>query len=428
MTGARTRMAMRSMPLIVSICVLSQGFLPLGRFTGAEASMDAGQADPWANLLQGFVLVVMLLGVAARVREVLPTWRAGAVQWPIWTYCVVSAAWSESPGTTMRRSILLLAYFLFGHYAYVTAGTRGTIRLLNVASWLMLMSSLAFFVLVPSIGQDIGSYEGALRGIFSQKNVTAWTFQLALAYLGYRIYADRRVGPGFVLGVPVIIGAIVLTRSTTELLACFVLIGFWIWSAWFRAARLKLLPLWVAASMLAIVAFTLWGLGDDAYRLMGKDPGLTGRGPIWEMAARAIAARPVLGHGFQGFWLPTERAVQEIWAVVLWPAPHAHNGLYELLIEVGYAGLALYGLLLGNLVVLVARGLARDAPLAWWTVSWMILVVFKAHAEPVYLQLDMSTALISFSTVALGMQQKAYARDRAAATASRAGLGWSASS
>ena len=423
---------LRAASMMLSICVLSQGFLPLGRFTGAEAVMDAGQGDPWANVLQVFVLIVMLLGAATNMERVRTNLRTGLVQWPIWSYCLISAAWSCSPGTTLRRSILLLAYFVFGHYAYATAGIGGTLRQLNRASWVMIVCSLVLFVAVPALGQDVGSYQGALRGIFSQKNVTAWSFQLALTYLGYRFYADRRIGLGFMLGVPVIIVSIVLTRSTTELLACVLLIGFWAWSAWYRAARLKLLPLWTAACVLAAVVFTLWGLGDDAYGMLGKDPGLTGRDEIWAMARRAIAARPILGHGFQGFWLPDEREVQEIWAVVVWPAPHAHNGLLELLIEVGDAGLVLYGLLVVNLIVLVARGLARDSAEAWWTLSWIMLVVFKAHAEPIYLQLDMSTALISFSTVALGMQQRehraAHALARTDATASRAGLGWSASS
>ena len=415
--------------LMLSICVLSQGFLPLGRFTGA-VEMAVGTGDLWANALQVFVLVVMLAGAAANLRRVLPTLRAGLLQWPIWSYCLLSTIWSSNPGTTLRRSTLLLAYFVFGHYAYAVAGTRGTIRAMNVASWFMILCSIFVFFAVPHIGQDIGSYDGALRGIFSQKNVTAWAFQLALTFLGYRLYADRRVSVGFLFGVPVIIGAIVLTRSTTELLACFVLIGFWMWSAWFRSVRLKLLPLWAAACALAIFVFTLYALGDDAYLFVGKDPSLTGRGPIWEMAERAIAARPWLGHGFQGFWLPDEREVQEIWAVVQWQAPHAHNGILELLIETGYVGLTLYGVLVGNLVVLVIRGLARDSAEAWWTVSWLMLVVFKAHAEPVYLQLDMSTALISFSTVMMGMQQREWdrqtARARSTPTAVRASSGWSA--
>ena len=418
--------------MTLSICVLSQGFLSLGRSDAAAGVMNTGESDPWANVLQGFALVVVLCGAAANMDRVRTTLRVGLAQWPIWSFCVLSAAWSCSPGTTLRRSLLLLAYFVFGHYAYAIAGVRGTLRQLNVASWVMIACSLALFVFLPHVGQDVGSYQGALRGIFWQKNVTAWALQLSLAYLGYRIYADRTIGIGLVLGVPIIIAAIVLTRSTTELLGCALLIAFWIWSAWFRAARLKLLPLWAAAAVLAAVAFALWGLGDDAYRIVGKDPGLTGREQIWALTERAIAARPLLGHGFQGFWRPDEREVQEIWAVLLWPTPHAHNGLLELLIETGFVGLALYGLLIGRLLILVVRGLARDSAEAWWTLSWMILVVLKAHDEPIYLQLDMSMALMSFSMVALGMQQRQYDSDHARATtpatASRAGLGWSASS
>ena len=423
-----------SVALCVVICVLSQGFLPVGRFLGDADTLDpaAGASDPCANVLQGFVLLVLVAGTAVHIRAIAPSLRAGLLQWPVWLYCAASTLWSCSPGTTLRRSALLLAYFLFGHVAVTVMGTRRAVTLMSVSSAVMIGASLLLFVAVPGIGQDVGSYEGALRGVFSQKNITAWAFQLALAYLGYGLYADRRVGVGLVLGVPVIIIAIVLTRSTTELLACFLLIAFWIWSAWFRSTRLKLLPLWAAAAALAGFACVLLALGDDAYRLIGKDSTLTGRGPIWEAVERAIAARPLLGHGFQGFWQPQLREVQEIWAEVDWQAPHAHNGLLELLVEDGYVGLALYGLLACNLVRLVVRGLARDSAEAWWTLSWMILVVFKAHAEPVYLQLDMSTALISFSTVVLGMQERAFRAGQApvsaAATAPRIGLGWNLSS
>ena len=418
--------------MILAICVLSQGFLPLGRFLPGGDQADPDGGDPWTNALQVFVLAVMLAGGAAHARRIAPTIRAGLPLWPVWAYCLLSATWSASPGTTLRRSFLLLAYFVFGHYAYAVAGTAGTIKRLNGASTLMIVLSLALFVLAPPLGQDTGDYQGALRGVFVQKNVTAWAFQLALACMGYRFYAERRVGAGFVVRVAVIVGAIVLTRSTTQLLGCALLLAFWAWSGWFRAARVKAVPVWVAACALATAGWTLWGLGDEAYRVLGKDSTLTGRGPIWDMAERAIASRPWLGWGFQGFWQPDERAVQEIWAVVGWSAPHAHNGLLELLIETGRVGAALFALLVARLAVLVVRGLARDEALAWWTASWMILVALKAHAEPVYLQLDLSTALLSFSVVALGTAERARSRQAGAAripaTAARAGLAASVSS
>jgi hypothetical protein len=105
--------------------------------------------------------------------------------------------------------------------------------------------------------------------------------------------------------------------------------------------------------------------------------------------------------------------------------PHAHNGILELRIEMGLIGTVLYAIVMIDLLILVGRGLVRDSAEAWWTASWLILVVFKAHAEPVYLQLDMSTALTSFSLVVLGVQQRAAqeAQAKTRATASRDGFG-----
>ncbi len=391
---------LETLGLAASICVLSQGFLPVQRFFSGEVDAP-GSSDALSSGLEGGTLAVLLLLAVAGLRRVRPIWWEGVPAALLWIYCVASAFWSDNPETTCRRSLLLLSYLVFGHVAVGIIGTERTLRLLNRVSWFMLAASVALFIGLPSLGRDVGDYDGALRGIFVQKNVAAWAFELALAYLGYRLYAERRLGAMRMLGAGIIVGAIVLTRSTTGVIASMALICFWLWSCWFRRPRLRLLAWWVAAAALAGAVFAFALLGDNAYGLIGKDPTLNGRGPIWEAARGLIAARPWLGYGFQGFWLPGDRAVEQIWANIGWHAPHAHNGLLELLIETGVVGLALYGVLVGKLLLLVVRGLRRDDPVAWWTVSWMMLVVLKGMTEPAYLTLDMATALLSFSTVAL---------------------------
>ncbi len=416
------QLARRAETLVLGgmICVLSQGFLPVGRFAGLAETQAVGTGDPWANALQVGVLACMLLLAVlrwTRLRTLLGPARGLAV---VWLYCVVSAAWSDNPGTTLRRSLLLLTYLGFGFVAVACRGRDGSVRLMRDASVFMLAASVLLFAAVPSIGQDVDPYAGALRGVFVQKNVAAWAFELALCFVGYDVLRERRIRAATCLLVPCFLAALALTRSTTELLSSAALLVFWLWAGWFRRSARRVLPLAVLFAGLLLALTALAGLGDAAFTLIGKDPTFTGRGPIWQAARGLIADRPLLGYGFQGFWLPGDRVAEEIWAELEWQAPHAHNGVLELLVETGFVGLALYLGLFLRLLGAVARGIARrDSALAWWSLSWMLLTTIKGLTEPVYLTLDMATALLSFSLVALAAETRATAASPARGGAAR---------
>jgi exopolysaccharide production protein ExoQ len=55
-----------------------------------------------------------------------------------------------------------------------------------------------------------------------------------------------------------------------------------------------------------------------------------------------IAERPILGHGYSGFWNEDSREVQYLWLKAGWRAPDSHNGYLDVLVELGPVGLILY--------------------------------------------------------------------------------------
>ena len=392
--------------LFCTACILSQGFLPVGRFAGVVEVLDPGVRDPWANTLQAFVLSLMLTSVIMQWRRVQSILIYNIPAIVVFTFCLSSVIWSIDPGTTIRRSVLLLADFVFGPFAFAAAGVRGTVRSLNQASWFMIIASLFLYVAAPAVGRDIGDYAGALRGVFVQKNVTAWAFELALTYLGYSMYADRKISARLVFGSLFIVFCIALTKSTTEVVSSAVLFAFWGFSFWYREAKVKALPLWTAASLGALGLIAVLSLGDQVYALIGKDSTLTGRAEIWQAVHMYISQRPLLGWGYAAFWTPDNPAAQQLWAWIDWHAPHAHNGILEVLIEVGYIALALCGAWGAYLLFLIGSGLRRDSATAWWSLSWFIMMVMKAQTEAMYLQIDMAMSLLAFSTVALAVERR----------------------
>jgi exopolysaccharide production protein ExoQ len=70
---------------------------------------------------------------------------------------------------------------------------------------------------------------------------------------------------------------------------------------------------------------------------------LTGRVPIWEKALHDIAARPIFGYGYGGYWTP-----QRVWDYlreVDWQISHVHSVYLETMLNIGVVGLAI-GLLI----------------------------------------------------------------------------------
>ena len=93
-----------------------------------------------------------------------------------------------------------------------------------------------------------------------------------------------------------------------------------------------------------------------SYILFG-DSTLTGRTIIWDFAQYEIARRPLLGWGYQSFWLvPDSPSIVDAagWVKMM---PNAHNGYYDTMLELGYVGLVF----LLVFVIAILHGVGRVA-------------------------------------------------------------------
>jgi O-antigen ligase len=81
---------------------------------------------------------------------------------------------------------------------------------------------------------------------------------------------------------------------------------------------------------------------------------LTGRLPLWSELWHAATKRPVLGHGFGGFW--GEKNILKYSEMEHWHIPHAHNAYLDLILALGAVGLSLY---VAWVVATIAYGAVR---------------------------------------------------------------------
>jgi exopolysaccharide production protein ExoQ len=123
-----------------------------------------------------------------------------------------------------------------------------------------------------------------------------------------------------------------------------------------------------------------------SYMLYG-DSTLTGRTIIWDFVEYEIARRPLLGWGYQSFWLvgPDAPSIVEApgWVKAM---PNAHNGYYDTMLEMGYVGYALLVTFIVATFHAVGRVVDRDPARAWLVLSLALYVVFWNYLESLWMR------------------------------------------
>ncbi len=336
---------------------------------GAEA-LKPGSSDIVSTVSQLAILLALLCILASRRREYAALLQPMLPYVAIVALCFASAAWSDNPMVTLRRSTTLASCVLFGTYLTHTLGLRGAVAMTGRCALFLGLLSVAVFVAVPSIGRETAlGYENAMRGVFSQKNPMAECMLLGATCYCYRLL-DEGFGLAHAGALAMLLLCIALARSATSLGIAMLVLLATCFMATRNRPRLRLLvcfgAAWVALAVLTIAAVA----PELLMAASGRDASLTGRGPLWHEVIRVIGQRPLLGHGYAGFWNDESREVQYLWLKAGWRAPDSHDGYLDVLVELGVVGLAAYLFLWARVAV---RALAATQAGALREARWIVL-------------------------------------------------------
>lgn len=255
---------------------------------------------------------------------------------------LLSVAWSFSPSDTLRRSV---------NYVVLVVGAMGMARSLTTLQIMQITvascagAAVASLALYPTaMGYLINTETGAFdfRGIFSYKNMLGEAMVAGVLAALYCFQAEPRRRLRYAALVALFVLLILLCKSGTSLLISVMYVTLLTVMTCYAkggVARTASLGMMAAAgAALVVVAIA----PDLLFELMGKDATLTGRTELWPYVIDQILAAPLTGWGFNAFWLPSNPAAMGISDAVAWYVPEAHNGLLELLLELGLFGTALF--------------------------------------------------------------------------------------
>jgi len=350
---------------------------PLDQLIQRGILTDPERAVIWAAIYAGFALTLFmrprLLGQA--VGQAWPMFLLPAL-------AALSITWSDAPMQSLSGTIEFGAAILFG--AIIGARLDERRLLLLVLLGLTALAVVDIPMTLSPLGTDIN--DDAV-GLFSHKNIHGQMASiLVLSSLAVLLWGGRRwlAVTGFALGVPLLAltgsrGAWTMTAAAAGVMLLVV----------FRRlappARLSLAFLGVALVCGLAIAWSAAQLDLESFMLntMGKDPTLTGRTMLWELAAGYIDRAPLLGHGFAGFWSEDITSDSAFVNSVLGQELQSfHNGYLEMAVELGWIGCTLAVALLLAFLKPVARLLSYGDPAAAaFALALLTVVVVGSMSE-----------------------------------------------
>lgn len=321
------------------------GILPGG---GMDMSQDGSPVDAAVFLL----LIFAGLEVLRRRRLRLATlarhnvWLAA-----FFVLCFLSIGWSDEPFTAFKRWIKALGLPIMALVVLTDPDPDEALRrLFKRTAYVLLTGSVLCIKYYPHIGRGFDGWTGEAtnRGVNLNKNELGYVCMLTglfflWNYLSAWRIADKRkrreerlLSAGF-LGI--IAWLLSLANSMTSLV-CLLVGATMILVLGARWISKRYLGTYLVAGALAFgAAEYTFRLQDNLLRMMGRDPTLTDRTALWADAL-ALVDDPILGTGFESFWLG-ER-LEKMWANWPWKPIQAHNGYIETYLNLGLVGLLLF--------------------------------------------------------------------------------------
>jgi exopolysaccharide production protein ExoQ len=171
------------------------------------------------------------------------------------------------------------------------------------------------------------------------------------------------------------------------LVAFLVVVGVWALSGTFRLTRRRDYFV-ITAVIISLLLGMDWALHHvrDFAAAMQRDVSASGRLYIWVLSVAMALRKPWLGYGYSAFWVGPQGPSAAIWRAMDWAAPSAHNGLVQIMLDIGFLGVAVF---LAGFLVYSARALrvfrSASAPEMIWPLLFLVFLFLWNLTESAFL-------------------------------------------
>jgi exopolysaccharide production protein ExoQ len=324
-----------------------------------------------------------------------------------------SVAWSVQPEETAQRGRDLFIMMSFSFYFATRFSLRQQAFLAFYAMMVTIAMSVFFVFTKPSVGKHTsGPFDGAWRGIFSHKNTTG-AYMVLAALISAAMFAtgprDKR--HFYAIGILASLAMVQLSTSKSSLvfgILSLVITWFFIQYKW--QGELTIIGMAIGSTVLVVVGVSVLGDWVAIVEGLGKDPTLTGRTLIWEVAMRRLQERPLLGFGRGAFYGPDSpykiEAAYKFATNLSYIPPYSHNGYIDIMLDVGYGGFGLFLIsYLQSMKAAILRAYNAKTPGDVFALAVMILMLLNNNTESFFMT-SSNLFWVLLTTVSLSIKRE----------------------
>lgn len=326
-------------------------------------ALQYSESSPLDAAIYGLLILAGIVVLNFRTR------RAGNIlqrNLPIvlfFCYCAASILWSDYPFIALKRWSKSVGDLVMVLVVLTDPNPLFAIkRFFARVTFILLPLSVLLIYFYPGVGSVYSLDDRAMMyvGVTTFKNLlgmismvcglsSLWSF---LGAFDDQLMANRNrhlLAHG--LMVLTALGLLLKCNSMTSL-STFGLAGIAMvmstrqWTQ-MKPGRIHLL----VAGVIGLPLFALF-LDSGLVHVLGRKPNLTDRTLIWR-AVLAMRTNPLVGTGFESFWLGSH--LQSVWNLSVRGIQEAHNGYLEMYIELGWIGeFFLFGIIVTGYVSIMA--------------------------------------------------------------------------
>jgi exopolysaccharide production protein ExoQ len=322
-------------------------------------------------------------------RGVLGNWLRYWWIVPFAVLALLSVFWSQATGTSARAAVQFATHLLCAVIAARTISVRTLTLGAIVGITIVVLYSLAF----GSYHYDPFDGDFSFSGAFASKNLLGFFCSIGIYFAVAAIFVlrERPVWCALAALCIALAGyALIAAHSATALLTTIValaaLIGLGVITP-FRPRTRKILAAFGIVLGIGLIMAAMAGGGFDfILALFGKNSTLTGRTYLWSQGLAAAANAPMLGVGYQAYWVQGFPDAERLWEefyITTRTGFHFHNTYIETLVELGVVGTALLTIVLvGTTIGYLRRFLGnREDKAARILLGLMTMLLLRSFVE-----------------------------------------------
>jgi exopolysaccharide production protein ExoQ len=302
-----------------------------------------------------------------------------------------SVLWAFSPEQSLTRFVqqvmivtsIVLPAMLAARTSDVMRGLFLCFAFASILNVFFVLGGSATIVLYGSIGVVNIGYQGYFLG----KNYLGECAAVALLLSFHEMLCPGRRRAFGIIVVVIATSLLFLSDSKTALGLAFISPFLAIITLSVRKIT-RISPAIILLSIpfcyVVLSSVSSFNMNRVSYMLYG-DSTFTGRTMIWDFAQDEIERRPLLGWGYQSFWLVPNSPKFEApgWVKMM---PNAHNGYYDTMLEMGYVGLALLVVFITATLHAIGRVADRDPARARLVLSLALFIILYNYLESFWMR------------------------------------------